>query len=135
MDQELTLQRPRRREYSGEFKSSVLEQCRRPGASVAGVALGHGLNPNMVHRWLREERQRQLLAPGGGAFVPVSIPPVQAIEAERCEPALAAPASTPDRDPDPSIRIEIQRGGTRVSVQWPASAAQQCAVLLGEWLR
>jgi transposase len=133
MDQELTLQRPRRREYSGEFKSSVLEQCRRPGASVAGVALGHGLNPNMVHRWLREERQRQVLAPGGCAFVPVSIPPVQAIAAERCEPALAAPAST--SDPDPSIRIEIQRGGTRVSVQWPVSAAQQCAQLLGDWLR
>jgi len=133
MDQGSTLQRPRRREYSGEFKTSVLEQCRQPGASVAGVALGHGLNPNMVHRWLREERQRQVLAPGGGAFVPLSIPSVQAIAPERCEPALPAPASTPD--PDSSIRIEIQRGGTRVSVQWPVSAAKQCVELLGEWLR
>ena len=132
MHQESTLQRPSRREYSGEFKASVLEQCRRPGASVAGVALGHGLNPNMVHRWIREERQRQALALAGGAFVPVSIPSVQAIEAEQCVPALPAPAAAAA---DPSIRIEIQRGGARLTMHWPISAAQQCAQLLGEWLR
>lgn len=26
------------------------------GGSVSGVALQHGLPPNMVHRWLREQR-------------------------------------------------------------------------------
>ena len=56
MDQVSTEQRPRRREYCVEFKSSVLEQCPQPGASLAGIALGHGINPNMVHRWMREER-------------------------------------------------------------------------------
>lgn len=29
--------------------------------SVAGLALSHGLNPNMVHRCIREERQRQAM--------------------------------------------------------------------------
>lgn len=54
--------RPRRSEYSREFKEAVLQQTRQSGASVTGVALMHSLNPNMVHRWLREERQRQELA-------------------------------------------------------------------------
>jgi len=51
-----TVERPRRREYSAEFKAMVPEQVRPAGASVAGVALSHGLNPNMVHRWMREDR-------------------------------------------------------------------------------
>jgi transposase-like protein len=54
MNQLSTVERPRRREYSAEFKASVLEQSRRPGASLAGVALAHAINPNMVHRWIRE---------------------------------------------------------------------------------
>lgn len=40
MNQLSTVERPRRREYSAEFKASVLEQWRRPGASLAGIALG-----------------------------------------------------------------------------------------------
>ena len=74
MNQLSTVERPRRREYSVEFKTSVLEQSRRPGASLAGVALAHGINPNMVHRWIREERQRLELAElqrGAAAFLPV----------------------------------------------------------------
>ena len=43
----------KRRQYSAEFKREVLEQCERPGATIVGVALGHGLNANLVHKWRR----------------------------------------------------------------------------------
>ena len=62
MDQVTTERRPRRREYSMEFKASALDQCHQVGASIAGVALAQGINPNMVHRWIRENRQRLELA-------------------------------------------------------------------------
>jgi transposase-like protein len=87
MNQMSTVERPRRREYSAEFKTSVLEQSRRPGASLAGVALAHGINPNMVHRWLREERQRLELAElqrGAAAFLPVQLPQVPVPSQVRC---------------------------------------------------
>jgi transposase len=58
MDRVSTVVRPRRREYSVEFKTSVLEQCRQSGVSIAGVALAQRINQNMVHRWIRQERQR-----------------------------------------------------------------------------
>jgi hypothetical protein len=35
-----------------EFKTQVLPACRQPGASIAAVALAHGLNSNVVHKWL-----------------------------------------------------------------------------------
>ncbi|WP_233135337.1 transposase, partial [Acidovorax sp. T1m] len=64
--------RPRRREYSKQFKAEVLTRCAQPGASVGGVALAQGLHSNMVHRWIREQRERQALAPP--AFVPLRMP-------------------------------------------------------------
>ncbi|MDO9194950.1 MAG: transposase [Rhodoferax sp.] len=45
----------RRRFYSAELKSLVVAQCRQSGASIAGVALSHQVNANIVHRWIREE--------------------------------------------------------------------------------
>lgn len=41
-----------RRVYSAEFKSQVLADCRQSGVSVAAVALAHGLNVNLVRKWL-----------------------------------------------------------------------------------
>jgi transposase-like protein len=41
-----------RRTHSPEFKARVLAACRQPGASIAAVALAHGINANVVHKWL-----------------------------------------------------------------------------------
>ena len=35
------------------------------GASVAGVAVAHGINANIVHRWLRERAGQPPVAPSG----------------------------------------------------------------------
>lgn len=126
--------RPRRREYSAEFKAAVLEQCRVAGNSVAGVALGHGLNPNMVHRWIREERQRQTIEPvglRGDAFV--ALPLVSAPSDHEVAPARAQ-VIKPETGAD-DIRLEIQRAGASIRIQWPVSAASECAALLRELLR
>jgi len=45
-----------RRSYPKSFKAQVVEECTQPGASVAGVALSHGLNANLVHKWIRRLR-------------------------------------------------------------------------------
>jgi transposase len=41
-----------RRVHGAEFKAQVLVECHRTGASVAAVALAHGLNVNLVRKWL-----------------------------------------------------------------------------------
>lgn len=55
MANEAIAQRPKRRYYNPELKTQVVAQCQVSGASVAGVALAHGINANIVHRWLREQ--------------------------------------------------------------------------------
>ncbi len=135
MNQLSTVERPRRREYSAEFKISVLEQSRRPGASLAGIALAHGINPNMVHRWIREERQRLELAElqrGAAAFLPVQLPQVSVPQSN------PVPLVVPPIDPSEvgqGIRIEIQRAGGKVIVTWPLQSASECGTWLREWLR
>ena len=41
-----------RRMHGAEYKAAVLAECAQPGASVAAVALAHGLNVNLVRKWL-----------------------------------------------------------------------------------
>lgn len=116
--------RRRRRRHSAEFKSSVIGECLRPGVSIAAVALAHGLNANMLRKWVIDAEHkgvRPAAAPAPVADVPMppSFVPL----------ALQAPAVEGD------IRIELQRNGTTVKVVWPAAAARDCAAWLSDWLR
>ena len=63
-----------RRSYSAQLKALVLEQCAAPGVSVAKVAMAHGINANVVHRWRQLEREGAAVRPMSvGEFVPVSV--------------------------------------------------------------
>ena len=127
--------RPRRREYSAQFKTSVLEQCRLPGASLSGVALHHGIQPNLVQRWMREDRQLLELIElqrGVSAFVPLQLPPSPPVG-----PSLAKCAQPNANQVAEAVGIciEIQRAGGNVTVTWPSELAGGCGAWLREWLR
>ena len=62
----------KRRYYSPELKLQVVAACARANSSIAGVAMQHGVNANIVHRWLREHSQGTLVAQPL-AFVPVTL--------------------------------------------------------------
>jgi transposase-like protein len=44
-----------------DLKLQVVSACAQPGASIAAVAMQHGINANIVHRWLREHSQGTLI--------------------------------------------------------------------------
>ena len=41
-----------RRTYSNKAKRALVELCKAPGVSVAGLALAHGINANLLRRWI-----------------------------------------------------------------------------------
>jgi len=95
-----------------------MAQCDAPGASVAKVAMSHGINANVVHRWRQLVREgRTSITLPRSEFVPVSL-------------TTAAPPSA-----DSDIRIELRRGATAMTINWPLSAAVECAGWLREWLK
>jgi transposase len=104
-----------RRRHSAELKQQVLAECAQPGASVARVALSHGINANVVHKWRRLAGGQEAAA-AQSAFVPLSLP---------------APASSAV----PDIRIELRRGAASVAVTWPVAAAVECAAWMRELLK
>ena len=64
-----------RRRYSVEFKAQVLAECEVPGASVAKVAMSHGINTNVVHGWRKLARQTGAVAnTAHQEFVPIRLP-------------------------------------------------------------
>lgn len=124
MASEARTRTPKRRFYSAELKLQVVVACARPGASIAGVALQHGINTNIVHRWLREHSQGTLV-PQPQAFVPVTLESTS----EVAEPAPVAVAATAE------IRMELRRGNSTATVTWPSELAGDCGAWLREWLR
>eukprot|EP01041_Mallomonas_annulata_P013977 gene13977-29747_t len=61
-----TPKRPVRVYRAPEFKSKLVRLALEPGASVSGVAVAHGVNPNLLRRWVKESGA--LITPP--AFVP-----------------------------------------------------------------
>jgi transposase len=41
-----------RRTYSKTAKQALVQMCQRPGVSVASTALAHGINANLLRRWI-----------------------------------------------------------------------------------
>ena len=116
-----------RRVHSAAFKAQVVTESEAAGASVAQVALRHGVNANLVHRW---RRSAQGVVAREVKEAPAFLPLV--ITAASSPPASSSP-SLPLAAAD--IRIELRRGAATVSVSWPVSAASECGVWLAEWLR
>ena len=50
--------RRRRRVHSDDFKAGVVAQCMQPGMSMAAVAMAHGVNANLLRRWVREAEMK-----------------------------------------------------------------------------
>ncbi|WP_159912456.1 transposase [Pantoea sp. 18069] len=48
-----------RRTYTPQFKAELIAACLQPGASIATTAREHGMNANVLHRWLKEHRLGQ----------------------------------------------------------------------------
>ena len=116
--------RPKRRYYGPQLKAEIMQQCRQSGASVAGVALAYSINANIVHRWLHEDERAALLL-RAQSFMPVTL--------EKVPPAVSAvsPALSATTD----IRIEVHKGNSTITVNWPLEGAGACAAWLREWLR
>jgi transposase len=92
-------------------KCRIVEQTLKPGASVARVALAHGVNANQVFSWRRQYRQGLL---GQKNAEPVKLLPVHVSEAQagkasrtECRQVTASAAG--------AIQVDFPKGHVCVS--------------------
>ncbi|CAI8918082.1 transposase [Pseudomonas chlororaphis] len=96
-----------RTSYPKPFKTQVVQECLQPDVSIASIALRHGINANLVRKWIPLYRDRQPDALP--AFVPLTMKP----ESEPAQPTLA--------------RIEIPFKQQTLTVTWPTLDPDGCA--------
>lgn len=119
--------RRRRRVHSDEFKTNAVAACQQVGVSIAAVAMSHGINANLLRRWVQasESAQGCKLANSLPAKAPATKAPIAFVPMQ-----LPAPAPTATGE----IRIEVRRGAMTVIVAWPIAAATECSAWMRELL-
>jgi len=117
-----------RRTWSLEERQRIVAEALAPDASVASVARRHGLNANLVFKWIRRAREGWLdrrRAPVKDAtdaalahdvdvatFVPVKLVELNAVTAPASAPSLALASTKPVREP----RRRARRGTMEISL-------------------
>lgn len=93
-------ERPRRR-YPVEYKRQVVQESMVAGASIARVALAHGINANQLHNWRWQYRR--------GNFGPISQGPLL-VPVQIAAPSVCAQGQ-------PAKIIDVQGGSATSGVE------------------
>lgn len=108
-----------RRYHSPEFKASVVALCQ-PGVSTSGVALAHGVNANLLRRWIKQFRNDGLPVPVEkpvNTMIPISVSPADESAGSR------------------NIEISLARNGSKAEIRWPVEEAESLGRWLSNWLK
>ena len=108
-----------RRYHSPEFKARVVALCQ-PGVSTSGVALAHGVNANLLRRWIKQFRNDGLPVPAArpvNTMIPISVSPVDESAGSR------------------NIEIALARNGAKAEIRWPVEEAESLGRWLSHWLK
>jgi transposase-like protein len=103
-----------RSKYDPAAKAELVRRCREPGVSVAAMALAHGLNANLLRKWMTDASRRAAPRPDSARLLPVTAP--------RVEPSAPA-AATPEGG------IELVLPGGTIRIRGAVEAATLATVI------
>ncbi len=117
-----------KRKHSAAFKRKLVGLTQQAGASVAAIALEHGVNANLVFKWRREQLGRPSAAKPVRSVVllPVTVDPLPPVSAT----GNAVPAAANTARASSGGVIEIELGGARVRLRGVVDEASLRCVLL-----
>ncbi|WPC65299.1 transposase [Rhodoferax ferrireducens] len=123
------LARRTHRTYTCQFKAELVAACQIPGASIAGIAGQHGMNANVLHRWLKEHERsgrHQLIVTSSAGQPLATSPPVPAFI-----PVKLPATATHEPTSSDIIKVELRKGIVTLIVTWPTGAVGD----LAQWTR
>ena len=113
-----------RRRYDPASKRRLVETCLQPGVSLAGVAMRHGVNANLLRKWVTgQQQQRNGVSVGAieraaEVFAPVvelcgeAGPPEPPAPPSVQHPVQPAKAARHTDSPAPRLTVEMPNGVT-----------------------
>lgn len=139
--------RSARRTYSSQFKAELVAQCLEGSVPLASLAIDHGMNPNVLHRWVTEhERYGKHTLQDDGIGLPVqtvdmtpanwfAVKPLSM--ADDCQALAPTPpvAQEPERvQINKTVEVALAARGLTMTVRWPLSEHQALARFARELL-
>src|SRR5579862_2012015 len=116
-----------RRTYTAAYKLDVVSQCSEPGVSVAKVAMAHGINANLVRRWIVRHRRA---ASDGTPELAATLLPVVVEAPMRQESANGqAKVAATRRHRCVAGSIEIELSGARIHLHGGVDVSALTAVI------
>jgi transposase len=109
------IRRDGRSVYSRAGKRALLAACQQPGASVAAIAMAHGVNANLMRKWIARDQAKRAshAAPKQTQATLLAIEVAPAASEDASVPLLTKPPiATAARA---ALTIEI--GGARIIVE------------------
>jgi len=118
-----------KRRHSAAFKRKLVGLTDQRGASVAAIALEHGVNANLVFKWKRQQLGHQSSAKPrrSAVLLPVTIDPLPPVGTVSTVPAAGVGTNTTRATPVGVIEIEF--GGARVRLRGSVDEASVRCVL------
>jgi|SRR5690625_1492788 len=154
MDRPPIKENTQRRSYSKQFKAELVAQCIAEEGSIAAIAATHGLNANLLQRWVSEfrrhgkhdladidvrpvqDRNRHIAAAN---WIPVDLPAntVKREVAPRPDKILEARPRTPSNAPTTrqTIALELSKRDLHLTLRWPGDDYHGLAGFVRELLR
>ncbi len=112
--------------YDRAWKKQVVACALEPGASLSRVAIDHGINTNLVRKWVRKHKAAEMEAlspspPLASAFIPVRIEPATSgvIPGHNSAHALDLAASNPGAMQLASAKVASLSSVTKLNVTLP----------------
>jgi transposase len=86
-----------RRRYDPASRDRLVAACLEPGISVSRLALEHGINANLLRKWIKKAKEVRPLPPSStSAFVPVQVTRDRSLPMQSSAFALDMPATRGD---------------------------------------
>lgn len=105
----------KRRTYSDDFKRELIQKCRHPHTSIASVALEHGINTNLLNRWVKN------------ASIESDITNVEPVSN-----FIAIPINHSTPSKDITFKIQNPKSDQTLQLTWPMTEMASLAQLIRE---
>ena len=129
-----------RRTYSKQFKAELVAQYLEGRTSLASLAVDHGMNPNVLHRWVTEhERYGKHALQDDGVTLPMqtvdvtpanwfAVKPFPVAQSRQAMPPTLSAAQEPEAtEANKTIKVALAARGLTMTVHWPGEDHQGLA--------
>ena len=104
-----------RRRYDAASKDRLVAACLEPGVSVSRLALEHGINANLLRKWIKKAKEVRPRPPSPSAFIPVHV------TTDRSLPVQSSELDMPPTRGDEQLATSQKKGPFSVPARVSAS--------------